>query len=41
MNQVKSVGGKEWWVDTPNKNDLTASGERGLNEYTFRSEEDN
>ena len=41
MNQVKSEGGKEWWIDTPSKNDHSTSGERGLNEYTFRSEEDN
>ena len=35
---MKSEGGKEWWIDSPSP---SAGGERGLNEYTFKSEEDN
>ena len=38
INQVKSEGGKDWWIDSPTP---SFSGERSLNEYTFRSEEDN
>ena len=38
MNQVKREGGEEWWIESPS---FSPNGERGLNEYTFKSEEDN